>query len=329
MSNHLSVTFSPHLQDRTSIKSITYTTMAALLPAVAAGFYYFGFRAIIITLLSMVTAVCAESLMQKLMKRPLTINDGTAALTGLLLAMLLPVGSPWWAVIIGSAVAIILGRQLFGGLGANPFNAVLVGWVVLQLSWPAAVDVFYEITPICEGWGELAPLDNSELPLALLQFGDSGGVLEMYSMGDILKGAIPGGLGSTSVIALLLGGLYLVWKGYVPWQIPAGFLGGLFVFALICWMADGAGETYANPFHHLLLGYTLIGAFFLAPDQATSPYTSTGALIYGIGAGVLTMIIRYWGANTDGVIYAILFLNALTPVLDRITFRSYGRVKTA
>ena len=329
MSDKLSVTFSPHLQDRLSISSMSAMTMTALLPAVLVGLYYYGLRALIIIILAMVTAVVVEALMQRIMKKPLSWCDGTAALTGLLLALLLPAGAPWWAVIVGAAVAIFLGRMLFGGLGGNPFNSVLVGWVVLQLSWPNAVSVYYEPTPLFAGWGSLMALDPSELPLGLIHYGDSAGLTDLYGWGSILVGGIPGGIGTTSVIALLIGGLFLVWRGIVPWRIPAGFLGGLFVFALICWLTDSAGEAYANPVHHLLLGYTLYGAFFLAPDPTTSPYTPIGGILFGVGAGVLTMIIRYWGAYQDGVIFALMFFNALTPVLDRIRVKSYGFVKAA
>jgi electron transport complex protein RnfD len=153
--------------------------------------------------------------------------------------------------------------------------------------------------------------------------------MDMYEFWPILFGKVPGGIGTTSALALAIGGVFLVIRRVIPWQIPAGFIGGLLVFGLIFWLTDEAGETYANPLYHLLFGYSLIGAFFLATDPGTSPYTSIGALIYGIGAGVLTLIIRYWGAYADGVAFAILFLNALTPVLDKLHLRSYGRVKAS
>ena len=301
MSDKLSVTFSPHIQAKASITCMTYSQLVALLPAVLVGIYYYGFRAIIIMVLSVLSAMVAEAAMQRAMGREVTVKDGTAALTGLLLALVLPVGAPWWAVIIGAAVAVILGKQLFGGLGAGPFNPVIVGWVVLRLSWPQSVETFYETAPLFDGWSKLYLLDTSELPLALMSFGDHAGVLDYYSLWHTLIGGIPGGIGSTSVIALGLGGLFLVFTRVVPWQIPVGYLGGLFVFALIFWVADGSGAAYANPLHHIIFGYTLIGAFFLAPDWSSSPYTSLGALLFGLGAGVLTMIIRYWGAYIDGV----------------------------
>ena len=329
MSNRLTVSFPPHIQDPMSIASMTYHTIAALCPAVLVGFYFFGPRAVLIVVLSVLSAVGAEAGLQRLMGRPVAVSDGTAVLTGLLLAAILPVGAPWWAVIIGAATAIFLGKMLFGGLGGNPFNSVIVGWAVLRLSWPDAVILFHEPMSLLDSLGSLYPLDASELPLGLMQYGDGGGVTDMYPLGAVLSGNIPGGIGSTSAIALLLGGLYLIYKRIIPWQIPAGFLGGLFGFALIFWLVGGSGSAYANPFWHLLFGYTLIGAFFLATDSTTSPYTELGALFYGLGAGILTMIIRYWGAYQDGVFFAILFLNALTPVLDRFRNRSYGRVDAA
>ncbi|MFH1090280.1 MAG: RnfABCDGE type electron transport complex subunit D, partial [Pseudomonadota bacterium] len=313
MSEKLSVSFSPHLQDRRSICSMNFMTILALAPAFLFGFYYYGLRAVVIVALSMVTAMVVESIIEMIMKKPLTYKTGSAALTGLLLAMLLPVGVPWWLVMIGAAVAVLLGRQLFGGLGGNPFNAVLVGWVVLRLSWPTLMSTFHEATPLLGGWGDLSEIDGSELPLSLLKMGDSGGALDIYELKNVLWGNIPGGIGSTSVIGLAIGGLFLVIRRIVPWQVPAGFLGGFLVFALIFWLTDEAGELYANPLYHLIFGYTLIGAFFLATDPTTSPYSSLGGLIFGIVAGVVTLVIRYWGAYPDGVTFAILFMNTLTP----------------
>ena len=327
MNSRLSVTFPPHIQETPSISSMTYGTIAALCPAVLVSLYYYGLRALFVMVLSVLTAVVVEAWTQKLMHQKITVYNGTAALTGLLLAMLLPVGAPWWAVIVGAAVAIFLGRQVFGGFGGNPFNAVLVGWIVLRLSWPDAVNTYFEITPLFEGLGSLTPVDATELPLGLMQYGDSGSVMALYEWWPSLIGSIPGGIGSTSVIALLLGGLILVYKRIVPWQIPTGFLGGLFVFSLIFWLFDAEGATYANPVYQVIFGYSIIGAFFLAPDVNTSPFTPIGMLVFGAGAGILTMIIRYWGSYDDGVFFAIMFFNALTPVLDRIKTKSYGTVK--
>jgi electron transport complex protein RnfD len=275
-----------------------------------------------VTLLSVLAASLVEAGMERVMNRPYTFKRGTSILTGLLLAALLPPATPWWAVIVGAAVAVFLGRQLFGGLGANPFNAVLVGLVVLQLSWPAAVETFYLPRPIVEGLGPMTALDASELPLGIIAHGAQGPVLEFYPLWSSLIGGIPGGIGSTSVLALAIGGLYLMWRRVIPWEIPVGFLGGLFGFALICWLIDPQG--FANPLYHVMYGYALIGAFFLAPDPASSPYTRPAMLIYAACAGILTMIIRYWGAYQEGVVFAILFFNALTPVLDRIKAKSYG-----
>jgi electron transport complex protein RnfD len=303
--------------------------MAALAPALLLGFYFYGLRAVIIAVLGVLAAVASEAGIQRLMGKPVMIKDGTAALTGLLLAMLLPATAPWWAVIIGSFVAIFLGKQVFGGLGGNPFNSVLVGWVVLRLSWPAAVGLYCEPVSLSGGWGSLFLLDDSELPLGILKYGDNGGIGDIFGLWPGLIGSVPGGIGSTSVLALLAGGLYLIQRRIIAWQVPVGFLGGMLLFGLIFWLTDSQGDHYANPIYHLVYGYTMIGAFFLATDSTTSPYTFLGGLCYGLGAGVLTMIIRYWGAYQDGVIFALLFLNALTPVLDRLRTKSYGLVKAS
>ena len=329
MSNNISVSFSPHIQDRMSINSMTYSTIGALLPALLLGFYFYGLRAVIIAVLGVVSAVVAEAGIQRIMGRPITVKDGTAALTGLLLVMLLPATAPWWAVIVGSFVAIFLGKQVFGGLGGNPFNSVLVGWVVLRLSWPASVSLFCEPVSSSSAWGPLFLMDPSELPLGILKYGDNGGIATIYGLWPGLIGSAPGGIGATSALALLLGGLYLIQRRIISWQVPTGFLGGLFLFGLIFWLIDSKGDLYANPVYHLIYGYTMIGAFFLAPDATTSPYTLKGGLAFGFGAGVLTMIIRYWGAYQDGVIFALLFFNALTPVLDRLKTKSYGLVKAS
>ena len=263
----LNVTFSPHIQDRTTVSCMNYYTMAALAPAVLVGLYFFGYRALFIIVLSILSAVAAEAGMEKIMGKPATTKNGLSILTGLLFAMLLPVGAPWWAVIVGAAVAVVLGRQLFGGLGGNPFNSVIVGYLVLLLSWPNAVGVYQEPAPLFAGCSPLFTLDPSELPLGILAFGDNAQIGEFYHIGMAIIGGIPGGIGTTSVLALLIGGLFLVYKKIIPWQIPLGFLGGMFVFGLLCWMADSEGSTYANPFYHIIFGYSMFGAFFLAPDS--------------------------------------------------------------
>jgi electron transport complex protein RnfD len=277
--------------------------------------------------LGVISALAADAITRKAMKKAPAANDGTAALIGLLLAMILPAGAPWWAVIIGAAMAIFIGRSMYGGLGGNPFNPVLVGWAVLNLSWAAATKVFVE--PICltQGWAAIVPLDFSETPLGLLDFGDPGQMIDAYGWWPLLSGGVPGGLGSTSALALLLGGLYLVNKRVIPWQIPLSFLGGQLAFGLIFWLVDPS--TFANPLHHMVAGYTMIGAFFLAADMTTSPYTGPAMILYGLGIGVMTMIVRYWGTSQEGVLYAILFFNILTPVLDRIRLKTYGLVKAA
>jgi electron transport complex protein RnfD len=327
MRNKLFVSFPPHKQDKASIRSMTFATIAALSPAILVSVFVYGFRAVVILVLGMLAAVAAEAGINRIMHKPSTIHDGTALLTGLLLAMLMPPGMPWWGIVIGAAVAIFLGKMVFGGLGASPFNAVLVGWVVLRLSWPDAVSTFYEPTPLWEGWARLYAVDFSELPLGLLKYGEGASVMDMYDLGALLIGNVPGAIGATSVVALLAGGIFLVAARVTPWQIPTGFLGGMLIFGGIFWYIDP--NAYSSPIWHAMFGYSLLGAFFLAPDTATSPYTFAGMILFGAGAGILNLIIRYWGTYQDGVVFAILFLNALTPVLDRIKSKSYGQVQAA
>ena len=381
----LSVSFGPHIQDRLSISCMNYETMVALAPAALLGFYFYGFKALFIMVLSMASAVASEAALDRAMKKPFHYCDGSAALTGLLLAMLLPVGVPWWAVIIGAFVAIFLGRQLYGGLGGNPFNTVLVGYLVLTLSWPEAVTTYYEPMGMFGLGGGEFKLFPSEMPVGILAYGSQLNVTDFYSVGAALIGFVPGGIGTSSVLALVAGGVYLCVRGIVAWRIPVGFLVGAFVFALIFWVGPGyfqggcfagwhvliliavlAAALYfrfrngwsngsigavvaglillgllifwltqvnpkvgSNPFYHVIFGYTIIGAFFLAPDSTTSPSTEMGSLVFGLGAGILAIIIRMFAADLDGVIPAIFFFNVLTPALDRLRVPSYGQVKAS
>lgn len=381
----LSVSFAPHIQDRLSISCMNYETMVALAPAVLLGFYFYGIKALIIIALSMLSAVISEWILDRVMGKIPQVENGSAALVGLLLAMLLPVGVPWWTVIIGAFVAIFLGRQVYGGLGGNPFNAVLVGYLVLVLSWPEAVTTYYQPGGLFGMGGNGFKLFASELPVGILGFGSQLNVTDFYSLGAAFIGFVPGGIGSSSVLALLAGGIYLIVRGIVPWRIPVGFLAGTFIFALIfyvgprylqggcfaawhllvliallavglyflfrngwtpnlligviCglivlallifWLTKVDPGLGTNPIYHLLFGYTMIGAFFLAPDSTTSPYTELGALVFGLGAGILAIIIRMFAADLDGVIPAIFFFNVLTPALDRLRVPSYGQAKAS
>lgn len=263
--------------------------LMALVPAATLAVFFFGLRALGLMLVAVVAAVATEALLQKLSGRPVTIRDYSAAVTGLLVAFGVPAGLPLWIVAIGAAIAIAIGKQVFGGLGNNPFNPALVGRAVLLASWPAQMTTW------------VAPFTflTSATPLG-------GGARPAYS--TLFLGAVPGSLGETSALALLVGGLYLIWRGIIDWRIPVGFVGTVTVFSAV---------FGGDPLFHVLAGSLLLGAFFMATDPVTSPMTSWGRLIMGVGCGLITAIIRLWGGYPEGVTYAILIMNAFTPLIDR------------
>jgi electron transport complex protein RnfD len=256
-----------------------------------------------------------ELLMNFVTKRPTTIGDGNAAVIGLLFAMLLPATTPWWAVLAGTFVAVIIGKQIFGGLGCNPLNPTLVAIAIIELSWKSLLDFNGTLAGYDMGFNMVYPL------AALKSFGAS--VTADYSTFGLLMGQHAGGIGASFGLGLILGGLYLILRGYIRWEISVSFLVGVFVAALIFSIADP--EKYANPVFHLLTGYTLIGAFFLLNEDSSSPVNVIPMLIYGAGAGVLTVLIRNIGAFPDGVVFAILMMNVANPMLDKIRPKAMGR----
>jgi electron transport complex protein RnfD len=248
------------------------------------------------------------------MGRQVSILDGSAALTGLLLALNLPPSSPWWMVLVGSAVAIAIGKQIYGGLGHNPFNPALVARVVLLVSWPVQMT----------RW--ISPLDglSTATPLGVLK-ADGIAKLGGFRLFDLFIGNVGGCIGEVSAIALLIGILFLLWKGYVTWHIPVSYMGTVFIFAGIFWLVNP--QKYANPLLHLLAGGLVLGACFMATDYVTSPMTPKGQIIFGVGCGLMTCIIRLFGGYPEGVSFSILLMNAATPLIDQYTRpKRYGRV---
>lgn len=307
------VSFPPHILGKKNIATIMYNNVVALVPAIVFALYYFRLGALKVMVISIITALLTEAGMQRFLKRDSTVGDGSAALTGLLLAFLLPSTTPWWVVLVGSATAIILGKQIYGGLGNNPFNDTLVGWLVLRLSWPDRI----------ASWVEPFGGEIPDPPLTVYKF-DGLEAFQDYDFQalDLLLGNQAGGVGTICIIALLAGGIYLLLRRIINWQIPVGLLGVVLGFASVLWLYDS--ETYLNPLFHLLAGSTVLAAFFIAPDPATSPVTPWSKLAYGIICGLLIMIIRTWGKYPDGVAFAILLANAGTPLLNKIKPRPYG-----
>lgn len=305
----------PYWHSRRSISGRSYQIMLAALPALGMGFYYFGITALGLVALSMSSAMFWELIMNVLMKRPTTIGDGNAAAIGLILAMLLPATTPWWAVLVGTFVAIVVGKQIFGGLGCNPLNPSLVALAILLLSWGNLLDFDTRLVNYDFPFQMAYPLTE------LKNFGVS--VIPDYNLLGLFMGQQSGGVGSTFGLGLIIGGLYLIWRGHIRWEISLSFIAGLLVTALLFYLVDP--DNYANPIFHLLTGYTLIGAFFLATEDSSSPVNFIPMLIYGAGAGILTILIRNIGAFEDGVVFAILMFNVANPLLDKIRPKALGR----
>jgi len=301
----LVVSNSPHIRDNQSINKIMFTVVLAMLPACLAGIWFFGFAALKVLLLCTVSCVVIEEGWNKLMKRASTWKDGSAILTGILLGMNLNAGVPWWVCVLGGVLAIILGKQLFGGLGYNPFNPALVARVGLLIGLPEIMTTWN--TP--QAGSMVVDTVTAATPLGM----EPG----TTSLGSLLTGNVGGCLGETSAIALLIGGAILLAFKLIKWQVPLAFIGTVFV------ITGGAHlispETTHSPVFHVLSGGLLLGAFFMATDMVTSPMTKKGALIFGLGCGIMTSAIRLWGSYPEGVSFSILFMNALTPLIDRIS----------
>ncbi len=291
---------SPHFRAKNSTRSLMCEVIFALVPAMVAAFFNFGLRALMILGLSTATAVLSEFIFQKLAKQKVMISDCSAVLTGILLAMNLPVSVPWWIPVVGSAFAIIVVKQFFGGLGQNFMNPALAARCFLLISWTSLMSDF--------------TLDGitQATPLALAQEGSA--ILPSYM--DCFLGNTAGCLGETATIFLLIGGLYLIAARVIDFRIPLSFIGTVFVLSYVFGM-DG--------FYQILNGGLFLGAFFMATDYVTSPMNRGGRWIYGVGCGLITILIRRFGSYPEGVSFSILFMNVCTPLIDRFTKpRVYG-----
>lgn len=295
----------PHIHTKETVPKIMFTVVLAMLPACLAGIWFFGLAALKVLLLCTLSCVALEEGWNKMMKRPTTWRDGSAILTGILLGMNLNAGVPWWVCIIGGFLAIILGKQLFGGLGYNPFNPAIVARVGLLIGLPE----------IMTTWNATRTMGTDVVTTAT-PLGLPPGVV---SFTDVLIGNTGGCLGETSAIALLIGGAILIAFKLIKWQLPATFIGTVFVITGIAHWVDPT--QYHPPVVHIFTGSLLLGAFFMATDMVTSPMTQKGAWIFGLGCGVITSLIRLWGSYPEGVSFAILFMNALTPLIDRMTVK--------
>jgi electron transport complex protein RnfD len=318
MLNHrkLIVSHAPFWHNGSSITVRSYHTIFAALPGVLFGIFIYGMPALGVVSLSISFAIAWEFLINKITKRSVSIGDGNAALIGLLFGMLLPATSPWWLVITGTFVAVVIGKHIYGGIGGNPFNPVLIGYAILMVAWKDFFDFNEALVNYDLGFAMVYPL------AAAKHLGASG--IEAFSTTDLLLGQQSGGIGATFGLGLIIGGIYLMIRGFIRWEISVSFLAGLCVTALLFNMANPS--HYPSPVFHLLTGYTLIGAFFLATEDSSSPVNFIPMLIYGTGAGVMTVLIRNLGSYVDGVVFAILLMNLVNPICDKIRPKALGKV---
>jgi len=309
------VSHAPFWHDGSGVPERNYHFLLAALPAALMGLASFGVPALAVICLSVAASIGWEVAFNYASKRPVTVADGNAAVIGLLFAMVLPATAPSWLVLLGTFIAVVIGKQIFGGIGANPFHPVALAWTILFVSYKPFFDFDGMLANYSFDFPALYPLG------ALKAFGPEA--VAKFSLVDLLLGQI-GGLGATCGWALILGGLYLILRGFVRWEISISFLAGVFVTALLFHLGDPA--SYASPWVHLLTGYTLIGAFFLAPEDSSSPVNFTPMLIYGALAGFMVVLIRNIGAFADGVMFAILIGNTINPLLDKIRPKALGKV---
>ena len=309
--NLLNISGSPHVHSDESTKKIMWRVNLALVPALLVAIAYFGINALLVSVISVLSCVLFQWLIEKyILKVPSTICDGSAVVTGLLLAFNVPATvSMMWIVIIGALVAIGVGKMSFGGLGKNPFNPALVGRVFLLISFPVQMTTW----PVADG---LFPM-TFDVPTGATPLGafKEGALPEGVTFMDAFLGHIGGSLGEVSALAILLGAAYLCWKKVITWHIPVTFIGTAFVFSGILWLVNP--DTYLDPFMTIMTGGIMLGACFMATDMVTSPMAKSGQIIFGVGCGLLTIIIRNWGAYPEGVSFAILLMNSVTPLINR------------
>jgi electron transport complex protein RnfD len=324
--NQLYLSSSPHIHSGETTDKVMRLVIYALLPATALSIYFFGLPALSVLLICTLGCIAFEALACKIMQRPQSIADGSALLTGILLALNLPPSTPWWLSLLGAAIAILIGKQVYGGLGYNPFNPALVARVVLLISFPVQMTSWTTPAPLGSGVDAVtAATPLGEMKTAVML---TGKLPDMATAGfsNYFLGNMGGSIGEVSALALLLGGLFLLYKKIITWHTPVSFIGSVIVISGIFWLVDPG--RYPSPLFHLLTGGLILGAFFMATDMVTSPVTYRGMLIFGCGCGLITVLIRLFGGYPEGVSFAILLMNAATPLIDRYCRpKIYGQVE--
>jgi electron transport complex protein RnfD len=312
----LIVAHAPFWHSGNRVTERSYHTILATLPAVILGIHYFGIPALRVMCLAVASAMLWELAVNLVGRRPISIGDGNAALIGVVFGMLLPATMPWWAVLTGTFIAIVIGKEIFGGIGSNAFNPAAVAIAIMMVSWK---DLFDFDGMLLNYHLEFA----TAYPIAAAKHFGPEGILS-FNLWDLFIGKQIGGIGATFGLGLVLGGVYLIIKGIIRWEIPVAFIVGIYLTAFVFHLIDPV--RFVSPAFHLVSGYTLIGAFFLATEDSSSPVNFIPLLIYGAAGGIMTVLIRSVGVYVDGVIMAVLVINLIHPLLDKIRPKALGKV---
>ena len=320
---------SPHIRSNEDTRSIMLDVIIALMPALVMGVYVFGWRALTSTLVSVASCVVWEWIYRKLLKKSCSVGDLSAVVTGILLAFVCPVQTPYWMLVIGAFFSIVLVKQLYGGIGCNFLNPALAGRAILLASYAGAMTNYVKVGEKAALIGSNADIVTAATPLAMMKGVDATGwetLTNTYTLGDMFIGRIGGSLGEVSALMLLLGGVYLLLRKVISWQIPVAYIATVAVICLISAPAGVSAVEYMA--YNVFGGGLMLGAIFMATDYATSPVTKLGQAIFGIGCGLLTVFIRRFGSYPEGVCYSILIMNCTTWLLDKyIRPTIYGAVK--
>jgi len=321
----LLTTSAPHVRTQDSTRKVMIDVLIALAPATIAATFFFGLYALVLSILGMISAELIEFFIMRVLRKDKNfVPNGSAAVTGLLLALNVSVATPWWVLLIGVVFAIAIVKHAFGGLGQNIFNPALAARVFLLVSFPTFMTTWYK--PIASFGGWYTDAQTTATPLAILKLQGFSRVMESTNYLDLAFGNVGGCIGETSAILLFIGFLYLVFRGRIKVVIPATYIGSVLLIASIFYTINP--QRFGSPIFHVLAGGLMLGALFMATDMVTSPMTLKGQAIFGLGCGVVTMLIRYFGGNPEGVSLSILLMNALVPIIDRHTQpRVFGRGK--
>ena len=325
----LIATSSPHIRAAENTRSIMLDVIIAMMPALVWAIVKFGFKALTLTAVSVIGCLFFEWGYRKIMKKPQSVGDLSAVVTGILLAFVCPVTLPYWTILIGDFFAIVVVKQLFGGIGKNFINpalagraALLAGYVSFMTTW---IDPAKNTAPLSGGAADVV---TAATPMAYLKTGDLATLSSQYSVADMFLGNIGGSLGEISALLLIVGGVYLIWRKVISWQTPVAYIATVAVIALV--FPKGGADNVQFMLYSIFGGGLMLGAFFMATDYTTSPVTKTGQLIFGIGCGLLTMFIRYFGSYNEGVCYSIMIMNLLVALIDKAVKPSrFGVVKSA